>query len=468
MLKKHSKFFETLVLLLDWITLSCSWILAYLLRFYYLPVIPVSKGIPPFITYLTLLVIMLPLWYIVFKAFGLYRPRRISSKIAEGMNIATATSIAIVILVALTFFVRQYEFSRLTFLYFWINCVIFLSIERILFRELLRFIRKRGYNLRHALIVGTGSLGQDVTDRVHGHPELGIKIRGFLSEDNSQIGNELKGFKVLDTFENIRSVVMNQKIDMVLITLPLSAHEKLKDILNDIGDEMVSIMLIPDLLELATLRGGIGEFEGMPVISLRDTPLYGWNIVVKRVTDFVLSITILLAVSPLMLVILFLVKVTSRGPVFYSQERMGLDGKIFSMLKFRTMEIQAEKETGPVWAAKNDSRRTSIGTFLRKTSMDELPQFFNVLKGDMSIVGPRPEREFFIQQFRDKVPKYMLRHKMKAGITGWAQISGWRGNTSLEKRIECDLYYIENWSLRLDLAIMWLTIWRGLVNKHAY
>ena len=468
MLKKHSKFFETLVLVLDWITLSCSWILAYLLRFYYLPVIPVSKGIPPFITYLTLLVIMLPLWYIVFKAFGLYRPRRISSKIAEGMNIATATSIAIVILVTLTFFVRQYEFSRLTFLYFWINCVIFLSIERILFRELLRFIRKRGYNLRHALIVGTGSLGQDVTDRVHGHPELGIKIRGFLSEDNSQIGNELKGFKVLDTFENIRSVVMNQKIDMVLITLPLSAHEKLKDILNDIGDEMVSIMLIPDLLELATLRGGIGEFEGMPVISLRDTPLYGWNIVVKRVTDFVLSITILLAVSPLMLVISFLVKVTSRGPVFYSQERMGLDGKIFSMLKFRTMEIQAEKETGPVWAAKNDSRRTSIGTFLRKTSMDELPQFFNVLKGDMSIVGPRPEREFFIQQFRDKVPKYMLRHKMKAGITGWAQISGWRGNTSLEKRIECDLYYIENWSLRLDLSIMWLTIWRGLVNKHAY
>jgi len=468
MLKKHSKFFETLVLLFDWVTLSISWILAYLLRFYYLPVIPVSKGIPPFITYLTLLVIMLPLWYIVFKAFGLYRPRRISSKIAEGMNIATATSIAIVILVTLTFFVRQYEFSRLTFLYFWINCVIFLSIERILFRELLRFIRKRGYNLRHALIVGTGSLGQDVTDRVHGHPELGIKIRGFLSEDNSQIGNELKGFKVLDTFENIRSVVMNQKIDMVLITLPLSAHEKLKDILNDIGDEMVSIMLIPDLLELATLRGGIGEFEGMPVISLRDTPLYGWNIVVKRVTDFVLSITILLAVSPLMLVISFLVKVTSRGPVFYSQERMGLDGKIFSMLKFRTMEIQAEKETGPVWAAKNDSRRTSIGTFLRKTSMDELPQFFNVLKGDMSIVGPRPEREFFIQQFRDKVPKYMLRHKMKAGITGWAQISGWRGNTSLEKRIECDLYYIENWSLRLDLAIMWLTIWRGLVNKHAY
>jgi len=467
MLKKHSKFFETLVLLLDLVTLSCSWILAYFLRFY-LPVVPVSKGIPPFFTYLTLLLVMLPLWYIVFKAFGLYRPRRISSKFAEIMDIAKGTTIAILILVSLTFFVRKYEFSRLTFVYFGIICVIALCVERILFRELLRLIRKRGYNLRHALIVGTGSLGQDVTDRVHSHPELGIKIRGFLCEDNSQIGNELKGFKVLDTFENVRNVVMNQNIDMVLITLPLSAHERLKRILDDIGDEMVSIMLIPDLIELATLRGGIGEFEGMPIISLRDTPLYGWNVVVKRVTDIVLSTTILLAVSPLMLVISLLVKATSIGPVFYRQERMGLDGRIFSMLKFRTMETQAEKETGPVWAAKSDSRKTIIGSFLRKTSMDELPQFFNVLKGDMSIVGPRPEREFFIQQFRSKIPKYMLRHKMKAGITGWAQISGWRGNTSLEKRIEYDIYYIENWSLRFDLEIMWLTIWRGLVNKHAY
>jgi len=467
MLKKHSKFFETLVLLIDLITLSSSWILAYYLRFYS-PIIPASKSIPSFYTYLTLLIIMLPLWYVVFKTFGLYRPRRISSKIAEVMDIVKATTTATLILVSLTFFVRRDEFSRLTFLCFLIICVIALCVERILFREFLRLIRKRGYNLRYALIVGTGSLGQGITDKLHKHPELGIKIRGFLSEDNYQVGDELEGLKVLDTFENIRNVVVNHKIDMVFITLSLSAQEKLKSVLDDIGDEMVSIMVIPDLFEFATLRGGIGEFEGMPIISLRDTPLYGWNIVVKRVTDIVLSSIIILAVSPLMLLISFLIKMTSRGPVFYRQERMGLDGKIFNMLKYRTMTIEAEKKTGPVWAAKDDSRRTSIGTFLRKTSIDELPQFFNVIKGDMSIVGPRPEREFFIQQFKNKIPKYMLRHKMKAGITGWAQISGWRGNTSLEKRIECDLYYIENWSLKLDLAIMWLTIWRGLVNKHAY
>ena len=467
MLKKHSKFFETLVLLIDLITLSSSWILAYYLRFYY-PIVPATKGIPSFYTYTTLLIIILPLWYIVFKAFGLYRPRRISSKVAEVMDIAKATTIAILILVSLTFFVRRDEFSRLTFLYFLIICVIALCVERILFREFLRFIRKRGYNLRYALIVGTGSLGHGVTDRVHNHPELGIKIRGFLSEDSSQVGSMIKGSKVLDTFENIRSVVTNHKIDMVFITLSLSAHERLKSILNDIGDEMVSVMIIPDLVEFATLRCGVGEFEGMPIISLRDTPLYGWNIVIKRVTDIVLSLILLLVVSPLMFVISVLIKVTSRGPVFYSQERMGLDGKIFNMLKYRTMKIEAEKETGPVWAAKDDSRRTLIGAFLRKASLDELPQFLNVLKGEMSIVGPRPERQFFIQQFRDRIPKYMLRHKMKAGITGWAQISGWRGNTSLDKRIEYDLYYIENWSFRFDLEIMWLTIWRGLVNKHAY
>ncbi len=309
MLKKHSKFFESVMLIIDWMALSCSWILAYFLRFYF-PVIPVTKGIPGFVTYISLLVIMLPLWYIVFKAFGLYRPRRISSKFAEILDISKGTTVAILILASLTFFVRQYEFSRLAFLYFWIICMIVLCVERILFREFLRFIRKRGYNLRHALIVGTGNLALNVMDRVHNHPELGIKIRGFLSDDKSQIGDELKGIKVLNTCNNIRKIVIGLSVDIVLIAIPLSAHERLKTILNDLGDETVSIMLIPDLIEIAALRGGIGEFEGMPIISLRDTPLYGWNLVAKRVMDIVLSITLILALSPLMFIISFLVKVT--------------------------------------------------------------------------------------------------------------------------------------------------------------
>ena len=283
-----------MVLIVDWFAISCSWILAFYMRFY-LPIIPVTKGIPEFITYLSLLTIMLPLWYMVFKTFGLYRPRRISSKFAEVIDISKGTTIAILILISLTFFVGQYAFSRLTFLYFWVICMVVLCIERIVFRELLRFIRRRGYNLRHAIIVGTGSLALDVTDRVRSHPELGIQIVGLLSENSSQIGNEIKGIKILDNFGNIRKIVADQSIDMILIALPLSAHERLKTILSDIGDETVSIMLIPDLIELATLRGGIGEFEGMPIISLRDTPLYGWNLVTKRVMDIVLSLTIILA-----------------------------------------------------------------------------------------------------------------------------------------------------------------------------
>jgi len=411
---------------------------------------------------------MIPLWFMVFKALGLYRPRRISSRVAEAMDIVKATSIATLILITLTFFVARYEFSRVIFLYFWIISIIALCLIRILFREFLRLIRKRGYNLRYVLIVGTGKLGQDITDKIQDHPELGLKIRGFLSEDASQVGNTVDGYQVLETYENIRDVIISNQIDMVLITLPLNAHEKLKSILDNIADEMVSIMIIPDLFEFISLRGGVGEFEGIPIISLRDSPLYGWNRVIKRSTDILLSLLIVLVTSPLMFVLSILIKIMSPGPILYKQDRMGLDGKIFKMLKYRTMGTQAEEKTGPMWATENDQRRTLIGAFLRKTSLDELPQFFNVLKGDMSIVGPRPERPHFIQQFRSKIPKYMLRHKMKAGITGWAQVNGWRGNTSLEKRIEYDLYYIENWKLMFDFEIMWLTFWRGFISKNAY
>ena len=411
---------------------------------------------------------MIPLWFIVFKALGLYRPRRISSRVAEVMDIVKATSVATLILITLTFFVARSEFSRVIFLYFWIISIIALCLIRILFREFLRLIRKRGYNLRYALIVGTGKLGQDITDKIQDHPELGLKIRGFLSEDASQVGNTVDGYQVLNTYENIRDVIISNQIDMVMITLPLNAHEKLKSILDNIADEMVSIMIIPDLFEFISLRGGVGEFEGIPIISLRDSPLYGWNRVIKRSTDILLSLLIVLVTSPLMFVLSILIKIMSPGPILYKQDRMGLDGKIFKMLKYRTMGTQAEEKTGPTWATENDNRRTLIGACLRKTSLDELPQFFNVLKGDMSIVGPRPERPHFIQQFRSKIPKYMLRHKMKAGITGWAQVNGWRGNTSLEKRIEYDLYYIENWKLMFDFEIMWLTFWRGFISKNAY
>ncbi|MFN3532475.1 MAG: undecaprenyl-phosphate glucose phosphotransferase [Candidatus Brocadia sp.] len=467
MLKKHSKFFESLLLISDWFTLSITWITSYYLRFYS-GIIPVYKGIPPFRIYLTLLIFMIPLWGMVFKVFGLYRPRRVSTRLSEIIDIGKASTFATLILISLTFLFRQYEFSRLTFLYFWLINIVALSLTRILFREFLRFLRQKGYNQRYALILGTEKLGQDLVKKLQKHPELGIQISGFLTNDSNNIGNTMQGIKVLGKYQDVREFITKLGIDIVFVALPFDAHNQLKEVLNWIGDEMVSIMVLPDLFEFITLRGSVSEFEGMPLISLRDTPLYGWNIIVKRVLDVVFAALVIISTAPLMLIIAILIKLTSEGPILFKQERMGMDGKIFNMLKFRTMLVNAEQETGPVWTQKGDPRCTKIGKLLRRTSLDELPQFFNVLRGDMSIVGPRPERPVFIENFRSTIPKYMLRHKMKAGITGWAQVCGWRGNTSLEKRIEYDLYYIENWSLNFDLKIIWLTMWNGFINKHAY
>lgn len=467
MLKKHSKFFESLLLLLDWIILSISWVASYYLRFYS-DIVPVYKGIPPFKTYLTLLVFMIPLWGIVFKVFGLYRPRRVSTRISEFIDIGKASTFATLILISLTFLFRQYEFSRLAFFYFWLINIIFLSLARIVFREFLRFLRKKGYNQRYGLIIGTEKLGQDLVKKLQEHPELGIQISGFLTKEPGNSGEKVQDVKVLGIYSDVRELIARHGIDIVFVALPFSAQHQLKEILDWIGDETVSIMVLPDFLDFVTLRGSVCEFEGMPLISLRDTPLYGWNIIVKRLLDIIFSSFVLIFTSPIMVIIATLIKVTSQGPVLFKQERMGIDGKIFTIIKFRTMYVNAERETGPVWTKKNDPRCTKIGKILRIASLDELPQFFNVLKGDMSIVGPRPERPIFIKSFRNTIPKYMLRHKMKAGITGWAQVCGLRGNTSLEKRIEYDLYYIENWSLNFDLKIIWLTLWNGLINKHAY
>lgn len=467
MLKKHSKFFESLLLLADWFTLSVAWVSSYYLRFYS-GIIPVYKGIPPFKIYLTLLVFMIPLWGLVFKVFGLYRPRRVSTRFYEIVDIGKASTFATLILVSLTFLYRQYEFSRLTFFYFWLINIVLLSLTRILFREFLRFLRQKGYNQRYALIIGTEKLGQDLAKRLQKHPELGIQVSGFLTSDLNSIGNVIQRVKVLGKYSDVREFVTKLGIDIVFIALPFNAHNHLREVLDWIGDEMVSIMVLPDLFEFITLRGSVCEFEGMPLISLRDTPLYGWNIIGKRLLDIIFASLVLIITSPVIGIVALLIKITSQGPVFFKQERMGMDGKIFNMLKFRTMFTNAEQETGPVWTKKDDPRCTKTGKFLRRTSIDELPQFINVLRGDMSIVGPRPERPVFIENFRNTIPKYMLRHKMKAGITGWAQVSGWRGNTSLEKRIEYDLYYIENWTLNFDLKIIWLTLWNGFVNKHAY
>ena len=467
MLKKHSQFFEGLLFIADIIIIVASWLLSYYLRFH-TAFVPIDKGIPPLRIYILLIIPIIFIWGFVFKSFGLYRPRRIASHLSELFDITKACIISILVLIAVTFVYRQYEFSRLVFLFFGIMNVAALSIERWVFREVLRYLRKKGHNLRYALIVGTGDMSKEILKRIDTHPEVGLKVVGLLSTNKDQVGANVHGIEVLGVYDEVGRFVKEKGIDHVIIALAWEDHGKVIDVLKNIGEEMVDIQVIPDIYEFATIRGGIEEFDGLPIISLQDSPLYGWNMVIKRSFDVIFSIIAVILTVPVMLIVAVAIKLTSHGPIFYRQERMSIGGDTFQMLKFRSMKIDAEQETGAVWAKMADTRRTWFGTFLRKTSLDELPQFFNVLKGDMSIVGPRPERPVFIEEFRKSIPKYMLRHKMKAGITGWAQVNGWRGDTDLKKRIEYDLYYIENWSFWFDLKIMWLTIWKGLINKNAY
>ena len=466
MLKRHAQFLKSLLFFFDLGLICACWIGAYYLRFSEI-LEPAPKGIPPLEMYLWLLLPIVAVWGVSFQAFDLYRPRRMGTRLAEFLDVAKANTLSVLILVGLTFFLRQYDYSRLVLLYFWLMNLIALGFSRVLFREALRFARRQGYNLRQALVVGAGRLGCRAVDSIARHPELGVRIRGFLSGDLRKSGDRIEGIPVLGSYADLHSQVC-QGIDIVFVCLPPEDEQWAEKVFATLSDTTVEVKALPAICEFMSLRAEVEMFEGLPIITLQGSPLHGWNLVIKRAMDIIGAAAALVLFAPVLLVVGGLVKMTSPGPVFFRQVRMGLDGRAFEMLKFRSMRADAESATGPVWARPDDDRRTPIGAFLRRTSLDELPQFWNVLKGQMSIVGPRPERPEFITRFRETLPQYMLRHKMKAGITGWAQVNGWRGNTSLEKRIEHDLYYIEHWSVWFDLKIILLTVWRGFIHKHAY
>ena len=467
MLKKYNQVFITLLIFLDLFFISLAWFLAYLLRFD-VGFIGVTKEVPTWGQHVPLLVIILLVCGAVFNMTGLYRPKRLSTLADEIYEIIKAMTISILVFVSLTYFFKEYRYSRLTILCFWVLSIFFIGLSRAYARHLLKSLRRKGFNLRYVLIVGERDLGGKLVQSFLAHPELGLKAISFLSDSRENVGQMIEGVKVVGTHEDLHQVLKQGGIDQVFIALPFRLHERIRDILASLRNELVNIKVVSDLCDFVTLRGGVEELDGLPIINIQDTPLLGWGKIAKRAMDIVLSSIGFLVLSLPMGLIALLIKVTSPGPVFYDQERMGFDGRIFRVLKFRSMKVDAERETGPVWAKPDDPRRTPVGRILRKTNLDELPQLFNVLKGEMSLVGPRPERPELIEKFKYNIPNYMLRHKIKAGLTGWAQVNGWRGNTSLEKRIEHDLYYIENWSISFDLRIILMTLWKGLFSKHAY
>ena len=470
MLKSHSRLIENLALAGDLLLIAVCWVLSYWVRFHVLPLtgVPAFRvtDVPPFQDYALQLVPILVVWGIAFRTFDLYRPNRLGSRKSEWWDVAKASSLGALILISImTFVFRGQDYSRLVILVFLAQSIVVVSLARAGLREVLRFARRHGYNLRYAIVVGGGEPAAEVLRVLNRRRDVGIFVLGLLS-DKKEVPENVRW---LGGIEDVRAVLDRQQVDIVFIALPHADAARLTTVLSGIGDEPIAIHLVPDVFSLVPARGGIEEFETIPFIHLRESRLYGWNRVVKRVFDVAFGALALVVAAPLMLAITIALKLTSPGPVLYRQERMGVDGRRFRMLKFRTMRVDAEADTGPVWAREGDPRRTTLGVFLRRTSLDELPQLFNVLHGEMSLVGPRPERPSFVEDFRRRVPGYMLRHKMKAGITGWAQIKGWRGNTSIEKRIEYDLYYIERWSLTFDLKILLLTLWDAFrINRNAH
>src|SRR5262245_33543936 len=456
-----------------------AFVLAYGIRFES-GLIPVYRGYPPLEQYLNLLPFVAVLTPFAFWLQGVYRLRRGRSRVDDFFAVLIGSILAVVFSVLSTLYVGAYyasapareqgayQVSQIVWGLFLTLVVMFTYTSREAVRELLERRWRAGIGLKRILIAGVGELGRMVAERILHHRELGYQVVGFVDDRAGGDHIGYRGLPLLGTLAEVGEIAQRERIDHIYVALPPEEHSKLLDLIELTSRDCVDVKVVPDLLQFIALRARMEDLDGLPVINVNEVPLQGLNAWVKRAIDIVLSAVALVLLAIPLSIIALLVKLTSRGSIFYRQERMGLDGKGFTVYKFRSMYEHAEDDSGPVWARDDDPRATRVGRWLRRLDLDELPQFWNVLKGDMSIVGPRPERPFFVAQFKHRIPQYMLRHKVKAGITGWAQVNGWRGNTSVEKRIEYDLYYIENWSVTLDLKIMWLTIVRGVFQRQAY
>jgi exopolysaccharide biosynthesis polyprenyl glycosylphosphotransferase len=442
----------------DLLATVVAFYLAYWMRFV-IEVQPVTKGMPPFEQYLLLLPVALILFPAVFYFQGLYHRRRMRSRFDEALRVVLAVMLATVLLTAGLTFYRppDFTYSRLFLAIFAVADAVFVSVMRYAIVSALARIRRSGGNLQRVLVVGAGNLGRQVVERLNAHTEYGFTVVGFLDDDPGRQGCDFHGAPVLGTTQDLEQMVSEKGVDQVMIALPLAAHYRTVQLVRQAGKLLVDIKVVPDVLQYYVMRAGIEDLDGLPLINLTQIPLQGWNQIVKRAFDIAASALLLLATSWLFPIIAWLIKREDGGPVFFSQIRTGMDGRSFRLFKFRSMRVDAEGDGESRWTRTRDSRVTKIGELLRRTNLDELPQLYNVLRGDMSLVGPRPEQPKFVERFRSRYPTYNVRHRVRAGITGWAQVNGLRGDTSIRQRIVHDLYYIENWSFGLDMRILWRT-----------
>jgi exopolysaccharide biosynthesis polyprenyl glycosylphosphotransferase len=463
LLYRYSEVFRTLLVVADAALVSAAWLGAWGLCVWQgwaaAPAELESQAV--------LLLAIGPLFLFLLRGQGLYRPQRTGSLLREAGGVIQATAMTVLLLVALTFFAGSPLQSRAVVAVFSVLAPAGVVAFRTVGRLGLRALRRRGLNQRFVVVVGAGALAEEIIQRIHAHPEAGLTVLGVVCDQGRGAREAVAGIPVLGALSELKRVLhAGDRVDQVIVALPQHEVHALEKVLSDLDDEMVSVKLVPDLLQFITLRSSAESLDGLPIIGLRETPMVGWAVVNKRLFDLAVCLAILPLASAIGLAVAAAVWLTSGRPILYRQDRTGLDGRVFRMWKFRSMEPDAERETGPVWSSPRDPRRTRLGAWLRGTGLDELPQLWNVLRGDMSLVGPRPERPVFIEAFRREVPGYMLRHKVKAGVTGWAQVHGWRGDTSLHERVEHDLYYIQNWSIGLDVRILLMTLFRSRASGH--
>jgi Undecaprenyl-phosphate glucose phosphotransferase len=470
--RKSNDILLLLRIISDVVMVCSAWAIAYGLRFSGL--LPIPKGLPEFTLYLKLMPFVAIIWLLVFTGSGFYRRTgHHKSAFLEALDVLQSCVLATIAFISFTYLYEEYRYSRVVMIFFaglhpWL-----IIAGRSAIRKAVR-VYKRNSPARKTLLIGGGQSLRHAIEMARVGDLTRSQILGVIFSGNTQNFAEQNeflasyGLTKLETPSDWVEFLTTNRVESVVFAVPHRDYEYLESHLDAVADQVPDIKMIPDLVRFTRFAAGIDIVDGTPIVTINESPLTGLGSVFKRIVDIAGAAFALTFFSPIMLTIAIAVKFSSKGPILYYQERMGLDGRIFKMLKFRSMPVNAEAQTGAVWAKPGDDRATPFGKWLRRTSLDELPQFFNVLRGQMSLVGPRPERQVFVDDFRKKVPGYYLRHKTKAGITGWAQVNGWRGNTSIEKRIECDLYYIQNWSIWLDFRIMFLTIFRGFLNKNAY
>ncbi len=464
MIKENQKYLNRFQIVLDMSLVVAAMLVAYWARFILLDGnISLSQS-----QMLKIVGCTVPLYGVLYSWRGLYRPKRRESLFKECMEIFQANLVGILCLMAGLFFFKVVDFSRGMQAIFFIVNVLLMMMERVAIRVILRQFRRQGFNLRHCLVIGANEISDDFINRVEKNKHWGYRIEGVL--DNwIMTEKEYRGYPVLGGIDKLVEVLLNKYFDLVVIALTSEDAEELGYILAQCEKAGVKSNIIPYYYKYVPTQPYMDDLDGLSVIDTRRVPLDNWfKSGLKRTFDIVFALVAILLTSPLMLLAVVMIKLTSPGPVIFHQERVGLNRKPFMMYKFRSMHLQTDEEEREQWTTKDDPRKTRWGAFMRKTSIDELPQFFNVLKGDMSVVGPRPERPFFVEKFREEVPRYMIKHQVRPGITGWAQVNGLRGDTSIEERINHDLYYIENWTFAFDMQIIFLTVFKGMVNKNAY